>query len=244
MRKIERNQNKENTFQRQAGIFIKILVPLLLLGVPIIILTYSDFLAGVLLPYLPERVIREVPLIVKDIEFQTRLILIFSLILALFLGALISRHFSRALTRVSGGLKKVLAGNLDFRIKIESHDEIGRVTHLLNQLSENLKTSQLKLIEREKELKEKSLELTEKIKNLETSSQEVEKARLATLNILEDVEEARLALQERLEELEKFNKLAVGRELRMVELKEEIKKLKEELNKQKSSSNKKNKNYL
>jgi len=35
-------------------------------------------------------------------------------------------------------------------------------------------------------------------------------------------------LQEKMEELEKFNRLAVGRELKMIELKEEIKKLKEE----------------
>jgi len=38
-------------------------------------------------------------------------------------------------------------------------------------------------------------------------------------------------LQEKMEELGKFNKLAVGRELKMIELKEEIKKLKEELEK-------------
>ena len=34
-------------------------------------------------------------------------------------------------------------------------------------------------------------------------------------------------LQNKLDELERFNKLAVGREFKMIELKEEIKKLKE-----------------
>jgi len=52
-----------------------------------------------------------------------------------------------------------------------------------------------------------------------------------------ELEELAQTLEERkdkrasrkLEELERFQKIAVGRELKMVELKEEIKKLKEEL---------------
>jgi len=42
------------------------------------------------------------------------------------------------------------------------------------------------------------------------------------------VKERTKDLQEKVKELEKFNRLAVGRELKMVGLKEEIKKLKEE----------------
>jgi hypothetical protein len=53
---------------------------------------------------------------------------------------------------------------------------------------------------------------------------------------LEDqVEERTASLQEKIEELEKFNRLTVGRELKMIELKEEIKKLKEELERHKKS---------
>ncbi len=53
---------------------------------------------------------------------------------------------------------------------------------------------------------------------------------------LEDqVEERTASLQEKIEELEKFNRLTVGRELKMIELKEEIKKLEEELEKHKKS---------
>jgi len=47
------------------------------------------------------------------------------------------------------------------------------------------------------------------------------------------VKERTRELQEKMEELGKFNKLAVGRELKMIELKEEIQKLKEELEKYK-----------
>ena len=49
----------------------------------------------------------------------------------------------------------------------------------------------------------------------------------------EKVEERTQELQEKIEELERFQRLAVGRELKMVALKEEIEKLKEELEKAK-----------
>jgi len=45
----------------------------------------------------------------------------------------------------------------------------------------------------------------------------------------ERVKERTKELQEKVEELEKFQRLAVGRELRMIELKEEVKRLREKL---------------
>ena len=45
----------------------------------------------------------------------------------------------------------------------------------------------------------------------------------------EKIKERTKEIQERMAELERFQRLAVGRELRMVELKEEIKKIKKEI---------------
>ncbi len=50
----------------------------------------------------------------------------------------------------------------------------------------------------------------------------------------EQVERKTQELQEKVEELEKFHKIAVGRELKMIELKEEIQRLKEELERSKT----------
>ena len=49
----------------------------------------------------------------------------------------------------------------------------------------------------------------------------------------EEVKRRTAEVQERVEELERFHKLMVGRELKMIELKEEIKKLTKELEKYK-----------
>ncbi len=51
----------------------------------------------------------------------------------------------------------------------------------------------------------------------------------------EIIEERTKEIKEKLEESERFQKLTIGRELKMIELKEEIEKLKEELGKHKSS---------
>ncbi len=47
------------------------------------------------------------------------------------------------------------------------------------------------------------------------------------------IQESNKKLQEKMEEMEKINSLTIGRELKMVELKEEVEKLKEELKKYK-----------
>lgn len=192
---VNQGIGQEKVFQKRAGIFVKVLLPLLLTGLPIVILSYSDFLGRILLPYLPDEAIQKVPLLFQDIEFRTRFTLILTLILGLFLGILISSHFSRSLNRISNGLKRILSGNLDFRIKIESYDEIGEVAYFLNRVVDDLKESRIRLKEGERDLQKKSQELTEKIGILELSGQEAEKTRLATLNILEDIGEASEALE-------------------------------------------------
>lgn len=98
-----------------------------------------------------------------------------------------------------------------------------------------------KLREQKDELLTKTQALTELTKELEEAKASLEikvKARTKELEELtesleEKVQGRTKELQDRIRELEKFHQLTIGRELKMVELKEEIKKLKEELVKNK-----------
>jgi hypothetical protein len=83
-----------------------------------------------------------------------------------------------------------------------------------NELEEERTSLQIKVKARTKELEELTQTLDQRVKG---RTQELEKSK----------EE----LQGRVNELEKFHKLTIGRELKMVELKEEIEKLKKELEK-------------
>ncbi len=90
--------------------------------------------------------------------------------------------------------------------------------NLLNSqdyIEEERMTLEIKVAARTKELKELALSLEE---NVKTRTKE---------------------LQEKIDELEKFQKLIIGRELKMVELKSEIKRLNEELTNCKKSKTKK-----
>jgi len=75
------------------------------------------------------------------------------------------------------------------------------------ELGGEKKSLEIKVAVRTKELKELAVALDQRVK------------------------ERTKDLQEKMKELEKFNRLAVGRELKMIELKKEIERLKEELGK-------------
>ena len=116
------------------------------------------------------------------------------------MAILTSRNLTRPLKKLLKGTNEITKGNLDFKIEIESEDELGKLSAQFNKMTQQLKETKV---------------------NLEKSK--------AVLKI--KVEERTKELQEKLEELENFQKFAVGREIKMVELKKEIKRLKKELEK-------------
>ena len=91
-----------------------------------------------------------------------------------------------------------------------------------------------KLISQKDALKEKTNELFQAKALLKEALKKSEILRLEETKTKEELQRLNLELNKKLEELEKFYQTTVGRELKMVELKEKIKALEEELKKYKN----------
>jgi len=134
---------------------------------------------------------------------------------------------------LQGGMKTIGAGNLDYRIKIKRRNEIGDLASGFNEMAEKLKDRTEALAKEKASLEQKVKQRTKELEEAKTALEIKVKARTKELEELtqsldKQVRERTKELQEKVEQLERFQKLAVGRELRMVELKKEIKELKKE----------------
>ena len=116
--------------------------------------------------------------------------------------------------------QEVRKGNLEVKVPTISKTEIGELATTFNEMIKDLRESQEALEEAKTVLE---IKVAARTRELEELAQSLE----------EKVKEKTKELQERVAELERFQRLTVGRELKMIELKEEIKKLKEELGKYK-----------
>ena len=108
--------------------------------------------------------------------------------------------------------------------KVPLTDESGNVTHVLT-ISRDITEHTHADDEREALLKD--LEKTNR--KLAARAKELEESRRATLNMALDIEKTKQELQESMTKLERFNRLAVDRELKMIELKKEVNRLCEQL---------------
>ncbi|KPJ57571.1 hypothetical protein AMJ49_00410 [Parcubacteria bacterium DG_74_2] len=173
--------------------------------------------------------------------FQKQVIAIFlgGLVLLLIISYLLSLSIVTPVKKLTGATKKVAAGKLETKIEVKTGDEIEELAKSFNRMTEDLRKSREALEEAKTNLeikvKERTKELEEAKLVLEIKVQARTKALKELAESLErQVKERTKELQERIDELEKFRRLTVGRELKMIELKEEIKKVREELDKKKS----------
>ena len=214
------------------SIFIKLL--LILLVVSIIPTVVSFFLTvstyqkiietGVIQKYLPRGDVgieKELFLAQKNIRVQATLLLLW----VIFLTAIICFWGSRSLTKpireLLKGAREVSKGNLEIELRKKSEDEIGELVEGFNQMVKDLRKSHRELQEAKNILEIKVRARTKELEEL-------------TGTLEEKVESRTKRFEAKIEELEKFQKLTVGRELEIAELKKKIKKLEEESKKQTS----------
>lgn len=118
--------------------------------------------------------------------------------------------------KISQGYVAVGEGDLSASIDPGGPSEIKHLGDAFNKMVENIKNYQAQLEQSNDILEEKVAQRTRDLAELNNSLEEKIKERTADL-------------QKNIEELEKFHKLTTGRELRMIELKQEIKELKKKL---------------
>jgi len=152
-------------------------------------------------------------------EQTTPLILVASanIVAVILLTFLITRGIIRPLKYIKEIMNRVGEGDLTKRITFKATKEMEEVGEAFNDMILKLYDAREKVKDTNEILEQKVEKRTQQLRNL-TSSLE------------EKVQERTKELQEKVEELERFQKLAVGRELRMVELKGSIKKLEDRKN--------------
>lgn len=142
----------------------------------------------------------------------TILVIIFGLGIAVFLAG----KMTKPIKQLTKGVEIVGKGDLGHRIEIKTGDEVEELAKSFNQMAEDLKRSYTALEESKKILEVKVEARTKELREL-------------TETLEEKVRERTKEIQERMAELERFHKLTVGREITMINLKEENKELKEEI---------------
>lgn len=143
---------------------------------------------------------------------------------------LFSRFFLRDIKNIRNVAREVAKNNYKVRADIKSRDEIGELAQVFNGMLDNIEHSKKEIDESNEKLKATYLELEKSNISLEKKVKERtgELENIKTTLELR-VHEKTMELQKRLDDLEKFKRLTMGRELRMIELKDEMEALKNKL---------------
>ena len=168
--------------------------------------------------YLPKVLVWEINLGLKKTWLVVVIFLLVIIILNLVFVVVLISGILGPLKKILNGIKEVGKGNLNIQLNIKTNDELETLAEGFNQMVKEIKKTKEALEEEKSVLEIKVAARTRALKEL-----------AETLEL--QVQERTKELRQRLEELEKFHKITLGRELKIIELKEEIRRLKEELEK-------------
>lgn len=156
----------------------------------------------------------------KALRLQFALISALIALIGALITAILSRRFLKNLQPILVAATEVAKGNTSVRAKIKGQDEVGQVALMFNRMLDAVEQATKDLNDAQTKLRNANTSLEQRVKE-RTGELEQLKAGLEQA-IMDRTKE----MKEKMEELEKFKKLTVGRELKMVELKKEIERLK------------------
>jgi methyl-accepting chemotaxis protein len=203
------------------NVFIPLLIALLLFLATVILFAVSTYLfyqtaikelsakgfwVEVNLPLLRQTLLRT--------SLWNGIVLVFTLSLVYFIIYFILRSvIFTPLRELYKTILKIRQGDTKAKAFIKEENEIGELAKSFNQMIDELRKYQTELEETKQVLEIKVRARTKELEELAASLEE-------------KVKERTRELQGKIDELERFQRLAVGRELKMIELKQEIEKLK------------------
>ncbi len=152
----------------------------------------------------------------QDVVIQGACITGLIILLGFLLSFFLVKHLIGPIELFIKSTSEVAKGNLDYELQIKSGDELGQLARNFNQMTKSLKKSQQRL----QETKD-VLEVRVKARTHEPREQ--------AEGLDEQVKVRTKELQERIDELERFHRLTVGRELKMIGLKEQIQELEKQI---------------
>ncbi len=132
---------------------------------------------------------------------------------SLAMGVWLSNKILRPINILQRGAEIIGGGNYDYRVEVKTEDELQQLADAFNKMAKDIKISQAELQSAKAGLEKQVEARTKELQELAGRQEEI-------------IEQRTKEIQERMQELERFHKLAVGRELKMVELKGQIKKVK------------------
>lgn len=138
----------------------------------------------------------------------------------------LSKRITKPIIKLRDLALEIGKGKLDTKIEIISKDEIGQLALTFNEMAAKLKASYEYL---EEKVKERTKELDAANQQLKASGQQLRAAN-------QQLVAAQKQLQEKVSEMERFHKLTIGREEKILELKERIREIEEQLKTTKSGS--------
>jgi len=162
--------------------------------------------------------LKPIDLAKKEILFDGLLILLLIIPFSFLISFYFVKGIVGPLEKLKRGAEIIGKGDFRHRIILKTNDEFEELAKVFNLMTENLSRARSSLEEAQTTLKIRVDAKTHQLKEL--------------VEHLEDrIKERTKELEERLKELEKFHRLTVARELKMIELKRKIEKLKTELRK-------------